>query len=231
MRIILLGPPGAGKGTQANFLCARYRVPKISTGDMLREAVKANTPLGLKAKAVMETGQLLSDDIILALVKERVARADCRNGFLFDGFPRTLTQAEGLRAAGIEVDFVIELKVDAAEIVQRMSGRRVHLPSGRTYHVIHCPPKIPGKDDVTGEDLIQREDDAEQTVLKRLHVYKVQTKPLAHYYAGSQHFDENYKAPVFLQVMGSGDLHQVRERIATAIENAKRSQSKNKKQP
>ncbi|MGH8593338.1 MAG: adenylate kinase, partial [Gammaproteobacteria bacterium] len=175
MKIILLGPPGAGKGTQANFLCERYQIPKISTGDMLRDAVKANTLLGLQAKAVMEAGQLVSDDAILALVKERIARRDCRNGFLFDGFPRTLAQAEGLRTEGVKVDFVIEITVDAEEIVKRMSGRWVHLPSGRTYHVVHYPPKIAGKDDISGEDLVQREDDAEQTVLKRLEVYKKQT--------------------------------------------------------
>lgn len=222
MKIILLGPPGAGKGTQGNFLCERYRIPKISTGDMLRDAVKANTPLGLKAKAVMEAGQLVSDDTILALVKERIACPDCRNGFLFDGFPRTLPQAEGLRAEGIEVDFVIEIKVDAEEIIKRMSGRWVHLPSGRTYHVVHHPPKIAGKDDVTGEDLVQREDDAEQTVLKRLQVYKVQTEPLADYYARSQNLEGAYKTPIFLQVMGTGDLDQINKRIAEAIANAQK---------
>lgn len=189
---------------------------------MLRDAVKAKTPLGLKAKAVMEAGQLVSDDTILALVKERIARADCRNGFLFDGFPRTLAQAEGLRAEGIEVDFVIEIKVDTEEIVKRMSGRWVHLPSGRTYHVVHHPPRVAGKDDITGEDLVQREDDAEQTVLKRLEVYKAQTEPLANYYARSQNLDGTYKTPFFLQVMGTGDLDQVSMRIAEAMANVQR---------
>lgn len=189
---------------------------------MLRDAVEAKTPLGLKAKAVMEAGQLVSDDTILALVKERIARPDCRNGFLFDGFPRTLPQAEGLRTEGIEVDFVIEIKVDAEEIVKRMSGRWVHLPSGRTYHVVHHPPKVAGKDDITGEDLVQREDDAERTVLKRLHVYKVQTEPLADYYARSQNLEGAYNAPIFLQVMGTGDLERVSKRIAEAIANAQK---------
>ncbi|MGH8655430.1 MAG: adenylate kinase [Gammaproteobacteria bacterium] len=222
MKIILLGPPGAGKGTQANFLCERYQIPKISTGDMLRDAVKGNTPLGLQAKAVMEAGQLVSDETMLALVKERVARGDCRNGFLFDGFPRTLPQAEGIRTEGVKVDFVIEIKVDAEEIVKRMSGRWVHLPSGRTYHVVHYPPKITGKDDITGEDLVQREDDAEQTVLKRLEVYKKQTEPLVDYYACLQDPAEDGKAPIFLQVSGADDVDLVSKRITEAIGDAQK---------
>src|SRR5438132_63372 len=178
MKLILLGPPGAGKGTQANFIREKYGIPQISTGDMLRAAVKAGAPLGVAAKQVMDAGKLVSDDIIIALVKERIKQPDTANGFLFDGFPRTIPQADAMKAAGVKLDYVVEIAVDDAEIIERMSGRRVHLPSGRTYHVKFNPPKIPGKDDVTGEDLVQRDDDKEDTVKKRLDVYHAQTEPL-----------------------------------------------------
>ena len=177
MRLILIGPPGAGKGTQAKFICERFGIPQISTGDMLRAAVKAGTPLGLAAKAVMEKGQLVSDDIIIGLVKERLAQPDCANGALFDGFPRTIPQARALIDAGIPIDYVLEISVPDAEIVERMSGRRVHPASGRTYHIKYNPPKVAGKDDVTGEDLVQREDDHEDVVLKRLRSTTTRQKP------------------------------------------------------
>src|SRR3982750_4744693 len=182
MRLILLGPPGAGKGTQATTICQHYGIPQISTGDMLRAAVKAATPLGLAAKKVMDAGNLVSDDIIIGLVKERIAQPDCAAGFLFDGFPRTIVQADALRAAGIKLDYVLEIDVPDSAIVERMSGRRVHVGSGRTYHVSFNPPKVPGVDDVTGEDLVQREDDREATVKKRLQISHRQTEPLVAYY-------------------------------------------------
>lgn len=182
MRIILLGPPGAGKGTQAQTITTDYSIPQISTGDMLRAAIKAGTELGMKAKAVMDAGQLVSDDIILGLVKERIAQDDCKNGFLFDGFPRTIPQAQALVDAGIKIDAVIELQVPDEKIVKRMSGRRVHLASGRTYHIVYNPPKVEGKDDVTGEPLVIRPDDEESTVRSRLEVYHKQTEPLVTFY-------------------------------------------------
>ena len=182
MRVILLGAPGAGKGTQAQFIMEEFGIPQISTGDMLRAAIKNGTELGKKVKAVMDSGSLVSDDIIIALVKERIAEADCVGGFLFDGFPRTIPQAEALRDAGVEIDHVVEIAVEDEEIVQRMGGRRVHPGSGRTYHVVYNPPKVEGKDDVTGEDLIQREDDVEETVRHRLGVYHEQTAPLVDFY-------------------------------------------------
>lgn len=182
MRIILLGPPGAGKGTQAQILTKTFSIPQISTGDMLRAAIKEGTPLGLQAKAVMDQGKLVSDDIILGLVKERITAADCQNGFLFDGFPRTIPQAEALVSADIKIDAVVELKVPDEKIVKRMSGRRVHLASGRTYHIVYNPPKVEGKDDVTGEDLVIRDDDQEATVRSRLQVYHQQTEPLVAFY-------------------------------------------------
>lgn len=182
MRIILLGPPGAGKGTQAQTITKEFAIPQISTGDMLRAAIKEGTELGLKAKAVMDAGKLVSDDIILGLVKERIAKSDCANGFLFDGFPRTIPQAEALVAANIDIDAVVELDLDDEKIVKRMSGRRVHLASGRTYHIVYNPPKVDGKDDVTGEDLVIREDDKEETVRSRLEVYHKQTEPLVAFY-------------------------------------------------
>src|SRR5664279_826263 len=184
MRLILLGAPGAGKGTQAAVICRRFGIPQISTGDMLRAAVKAATPLGLEAKKVMESGSLVSDDIIIGLVKERIAERDCTNGFLFDGFPRTIPQAEAMKAAGVHLDYVLEIDVPDSSIVERMSGRRVHAASGRTYHLRFNPPKVDGRDDVTGEELIQRVDDLEETVKKRLAVYAAQTRPLVEYYQG-----------------------------------------------
>ncbi|MDI1350764.1 adenylate kinase [Aquabacterium sp.] len=183
MRLILLGAPGAGKGTQAAFLCQKFGIPQISTGDMLRAAVKAGTELGLAAKKVMDAGGLVSDDIIIGLVKERITQADCANGFLFDGFPRTIPQAEAMKAAAVKIDVVLEIDVPDSAIIERMSGRRVHVASGRTYHVAFNPPKVAGKDDATGEDLIQREDDKEETVRKRLEVYHQQTRPLVDYYS------------------------------------------------
>ena len=183
MRLILLGPPGAGKGTQATFICQKFGIPQISTGDMLRAAVKAQSPLGVAAKKVMDSGALVSDDIIIGLVKERITEPDCANGFLFDGFPRTIPQADAMKNAGVKLDAVLEIDVPDASIIERMSGRRVHQPSGRTYHVKFNPPKVAGKDDVTGEDLIQRVDDLEETVRKRLEVYQNQTRPLVEYYS------------------------------------------------
>ncbi|NBX88774.1 MAG: adenylate kinase, partial [Betaproteobacteria bacterium] len=183
MRLILLGAPGAGKGTQAAFICQKYSIPQISTGDMLRAAVKAGTPLGLQAKNIMETGGLVSDDLIINLVKERIAQDDCKQGFLFDGFPRTLPQADAMKAAGVKLDFVLELDVPFQAIIERMSGRRSHPASGRTYHVKFNPPQVAGKDDLTGEPLVQREDDKEETVKKRLEVYSQQTRPLVEYYS------------------------------------------------
>lgn len=183
MRLILLGAPGAGKGTQAAFLCQKFGIPQISTGDMLRAAVKAGTELGLAAKKVMDAGGLVSDDIIIGLVKERITQADCANGFLFDGFPRTIPQAEAMKAAAVKIDVVLEIDVPDSAIIERMSGRRVHVASGRTYHVVFNPPKVAGKDDATGEELIQREDDKEETVRKRLEVYHQQTRPLVDYYS------------------------------------------------
>ncbi|NMF97257.1 adenylate kinase [Aromatoleum toluolicum] len=182
MRLILLGPPGAGKGTQANFIKEKFGIPQISTGDMLRAAVKAGTPLGIEAKKVMDAGGLVSDDIIIGLVKDRLQQDDCKTGYMFDGFPRTIPQADAMKEAGVPIDFVLEIDVPDSEIVERMSGRRVHLASGRTYHVKYNPPKVAGKDDVTGEELIQRDDDREETVKKRLEVYHAQTKPLVEYY-------------------------------------------------
>lgn len=182
MRLILLGAPGAGKGTQATFICQKYGIPQISTGDMLRAAVKAGTPLGLEAKKVMDAGGLVSDELIINLVKDRIAQPDCANGFLFDGFPRTIPQADAMKVAGVKLDHVLEIDVPFDAIVERMSGRRSHPASGRTYHVKFNPPKVEGKDDVTGEDLVQREDDKEETVLKRLQVYSDQTRPLVDYY-------------------------------------------------
>lgn len=214
MRIILLGGPGAGKGTQAEFICARYGIPKISTGDMLRAAVQAGTPLGKAAKEVMDSGGLVSDDIILGLVRERVAEADCANGFLFDGFPRTIPQAEGLEASGIAVDKVIEIAVDDEEIVRRMSGRRVHPGSGRTYHVEFNPPRVADRDDETGEPLIQRDDDAEATVRKRLAVYHQQTKPLVDYYTDKAAADDALDCRC---VEGVGSVDDIRDRIFAAL--------------
>lgn len=215
MRIILLGGPGAGKGTQGDFICAHYGIPKISTGDMLRAAVKAGTRLGLEARAVMDSGGLVSDEIILGLVRERVARPDCKNGFLFDGFPRTIVQAEGLAASGIEIDKVVEIAVDDDEIIRRLSGRRVHPASGRTYHVAFNPPRVANKDDVTGEDLVQRDDDREETVRNRLAVYHEQTKPLIDFYTRLAERSANLD---YIRVDGVGAVEEIRDGILRALE-------------
>lgn len=216
MRLILLGGPGAGKGTQAAFITENFSIPQISTGDMLRAAVKAGTPLGREAKVVMDAGGLVSDDLILGLVKERIAESDCVNGFLFDGFPRTIAQAEALKEQGVQIDFVVEIAVDDSEIVRRMSGRRVHLGSGRTYHVEFNPPKNAGKDDLTGEALIQREDDREETVKKRLQVYHEQTEPLISYYRAWQESGDE-AAPKFVRIDGIGDVERIRDDVIAAL--------------
>jgi adenylate kinase len=218
MRLILLGPPGAGKGTQAAFITQAYGIPQISTGDMLRAAVKAGTPLGLAAKKVMDSGSLVSDDIIIGLVKDRLKEPDCANGYLFDGFPRTLPQAEAMRQAGVRIDYVLEIDVPDAGIVERMSGRRVHLASGRTYHVKFNPPKVPGKDDVTGEDLIQREDDKEETVKKRLDIYHAQTRPLVEYY-GDWAKTGDRQAPKYRKVPGVGSVEEIKARALAALKS------------
>ena len=216
MRIILLGAPGAGKGTQASHLREKFNIPQISTGDMLRAAVKAGTPLGLEAKAFMDSGGLVPDAVIIGLVSERIKQADCANGFLFDGFPRTIPQAEAMKNAGVGIDYVVEIDVPDEAIVERMSGRRSHLASGRTYHVKFNPPKLDGKDDVTGEDLVQRDDDLEATVKTRLNVYHSQTKPLVKYYvdwanSGSQ------DAPKHVFVNGIGDMETIKANIFNAL--------------
>ena len=216
MRLILLGGPGAGKGTQAGFITQRYHITQISTGDMLRAAVKAGTPLGLAAKQVMDRGDLVSDDIIIGLVRERIKAPDCANGFLFDGFPRTIPQAEAMKAAGVPIEHVVEIFVEDKVIVERMSGRRVHLPSGRSYHTRYNPPKSDMKDDVTGEALIQREDDKEETVKKRLDVYHRQTEPLVAYYSRWAATGEG-AAPKYHQVDGLGKVDEVRDRIFAAL--------------
>jgi adenylate kinase len=216
MRLILLGGPGAGKGTQAGFVTQRYGIPQISTGDMLRSAVKAGTPLGLAAKQVMDRGELVSDDIIIGLVKERIKAPDCAKGFLFDGFPRTIPQAEAMKAAQVPIEHVVELVVDDSLIIQRMSGRRVHLASGRTYHVLNNPPKVAGKDDVTGEPLIQRDDDQEDTVRKRLAIYHQQTEPLVQYYERWAKSGDR-TAPRHHRIDGLGKVEEVRDRIFQAL--------------
>jgi adenylate kinase len=216
MRIILLGAPGAGKGTQAQYLTEKFNIPQISTGDMLRAAVKAGTPLGIKAKAVMDAGQLVSDDIIIGLVQERITQDDCANGFLFDGFPRTIPQADALKEAGVQIDAVIEIDVDNEEIIKRMSGRRVHPGSGRTYHLLFNAPKVEGKDDVTGEELIQRVDDQEDTVRARLKVYDDQTAPLINYYKGWGETDAA-TAPRYVYIPGVGSVEQIRDNIFSAL--------------
>jgi len=216
MKLILLGAPGAGKGTQAAFLCQKYGIPQISTGDMLRAAIKAGTELGLAAKKVMDAGGLVSDDIIIGLVKDRITQADCANGFLFDGFPRTIPQADAMKAAGVHLDFVLEIDVPDEAIIERMSGRRVHVASGRTYHVKFNPPKVEGKDDATGEDLIQRDDDQETTVRKRLEVYHSQTKPLVSYYSDwAATGDAN--APQYRKISGMGSVDEITARATAAL--------------
>lgn len=217
MRIILLGAPGAGKGTQAQFIMEKFGIPQISTGDMLRAAVKAGTPLGVEAKKVMDAGGLVSDDIIIGLVQERIAREDCAGGFLFDGFPRTIPQAEALAEAGIQIDYVVELDVATDEIVERLSGRRVHPGSGRVYHQKYNPPREAGKDDVTGEPLVQRDDDREETVRKRLDVYQSQTRPLVDFYKG-QAASGGEHAPVYIRIPGVGSVDDIRTRIFEALE-------------
>jgi adenylate kinase len=216
MRLILIGPPGAGKGTQAGFICEAYGIPQISTGDMLRAAVKAGTPLGLAAKNVMDTGTLVSDDIIVALVKERLREADCVPGYLFDGFPRTIPQADAMKDAGVALDYVIEIDVPDAAIVERMSGRRVHVASGRTYHVKFNPPKATGRDDVTGEPLIQRADDREETVKRRLDIYHAQTEPLVAYYARWE-ASGDADAPRYRKVNGLGTVEAIRDACMAAL--------------
>ncbi len=216
MRLILLGAPGAGKGTQAAFICQKYAIPQISTGDMLRAAVKAGTPLGQKAKAVMDSGALVSDDIIIGLVKERIAQPDCANGFLFDGFPRTIVQADAMKDAGVKLDYVLEIDVPFDAIIERMSGRRSHPASGRTYHVKFNPPKVEGKDDETGEPLIQRDDDKEETVKKRLEVYSAQTRPLVDYYAGWAARDPA-NAPKYRSISGTGSVEEITGRALQAL--------------
>ncbi len=216
MRLILLGAPGAGKGTQATFVCQKFGIPQISTGDMLRAAVKAGTPLGLAAKKVMDSGALVSDDIIIGLVKERIAQPDCVNGFLFDGFPRTIPQADAMKAAGVKLDFVLEIDVPDEAIIERMSGRRSHAPSGRTYHVKFNPPKVAGRDDVTGEELVQREDDKEETVRRRLQVYQDQTRPLVAYYSNwAASGDAN--APKYRKIGGTGSVDEIAARALAAL--------------
>ncbi len=213
MRIILLGAPGAGKGTQAQFICEKYNIPQISTGDMLRAAVKAGTALGKQVEEIMQTGGLVSDELIISLVKERISQDDCSNGCLFDGFPRTIPQAEAMIEAGVEIDFVVEIDVADEEIVQRMAGRRFHPASGRTYHTIYNAPKVEGKDDETGEDLIQREDDAEETVRKRLDIYHEQTEPLVGFYKALT----SDNAPKYAHIPGVGTLNDIRDAMFKAI--------------
>ena len=216
MRLILLGAPGAGKGTQASVICKRYGIPQISTGDMLRAAAKAGTPLGLAAKKVMDTGALVSDDIIIGLVQERIKQPDCAAGFLFDGFPRTLAQADAMKVAGVHLDYVLEIDVPASAIVERMSGRRSHLPSGRTYHIRFNPPKVEGRDDVTGEELTQRADDHEDKVLKRLEVYASQTRPLVEYYQRWAASGEP-GAPAYRRISGLGSVEEISARALAAL--------------
>ena len=215
MRLILLGGPGAGKGTQANYIKDKYNIPQISTGDMLRAAVKAGTPLGVEAKKVMDAGGLVSDEIILGLIEERIKEDDCKNGFLFDGFPRTIPQADALKTK-VDVDGVVEIDVDDAEIIKRMSGRRVHPTSGRTYHIVFNPPKVEGKDDETGEDLIQRDDDQEDTVKTRLDIYHEQTEPLINYYSTWANAGEA-SSPKYIKVNGIGKVEEIRDQIFNGI--------------
>jgi adenylate kinase len=220
MRLILLGAPGAGKGTQAQFICEKFAIPQISTGDMLRAAVKAGTELGIAAKKIMDAGGLVSDDIIIGLVKDRLTQADCNKGYLFDGFPRTIPQAQAMKDAGVPIDYVLEIDVPFDAIIDRMSGRRVHPASGRTYHVTFNPPKVEGKDDVTGEALIQRDDDKEETVRKRLQVYNDQTRPLVEYYstwATQSNTVDKVKAPAYRKVSGTGNVDDITASIFAAL--------------
>ena len=216
MKLILLGPPGAGKGTQANFIREKFGIPQISTGDMLRAAVKAGTPLGVAAKKVMDAGQLVSDDVITGLVKERLKQKDCAKGYLFDGFPRTIPQAEAMKAAQVPIDYVLEIDVPDEEIITRMSGRRVHPASGRSYHVKFNPPRVEGRDDATGEPLVQRDDDCEETVRKRLDVYRAQTRPLVDYYR-KWAASGDAKAPKYRKISGTGPVNEIRGRTFAAL--------------
>ena len=216
MKLILLGAPGAGKGTQATFICQKYGIPQISTGDMLRAAVKAGTPLGMEAKKVMDAGGLVSDGLIINLVRERIAQTDCAQGFLFDGFPRTIPQADAMKAAGVRIDYVLEIDVPFEAIIERMSGRRSHSASGRTYHVKYNPPKNAGLDDVTGEPLTQREDDKEATVAKRLEVYSAQTRPLVAYYSEWSKATPE-EAPKYRTISGTGSVEEITERAFRAL--------------
>ena len=221
MRLILLGAPGAGKGTQAGYITAKYGIPQISTGDMLRAAIKSGAPLGLQAKKFMDAGALVPDDVIIGLVRERIKQADAANGFLFDGFPRTIPQADAMKNSGVMLDFVVEIDVDDAEIVKRLSGRRVHPASGRTYHLLFNPPKAAGRDDLTGDELVQREDDQETTVKKRLDVYHSQTKPLVAYYANWAKSGLP-NAPKYVKIAGVGSMESIRERIFAALDKNKK---------
>ncbi len=216
MRLILLGPPGAGKGTQANYIREKYGIPQISTGDMLRAAVKAGTALGLEAKKVMDAGGLVSDEIIIGLVKDRLKQPDCAQGYMFDGFPRTIPQAEAMKEAGVPIDYVLEIDVPDQEIITRMAGRRVHVASGRTYHVSFNPPKVAGQDDVTGEPLIQRDDDREETVRQRLRVYHEQTEALVAYY-GKWAENGQAGAPRYRKIDGLGKVEDIRDRAFAAL--------------
>jgi adenylate kinase len=220
MRLILLGAPGAGKGTQAQFVCEKFAIPQISTGDMLRAAVKAGTELGVAAKKIMDSGGLVSDDIIIGLVKDRLTQPDCSKGYLFDGFPRTIPQAQAMKDAGVPIDYVLEIDVPFDAIIDRMSGRRVHPASGRTYHIKFNPPKVAGKDDVTGDDLIQRDDDKEETVRKRLQVYDDQTRPLIEYYsswANQANASDKVKAPAYRKVSGTGSVDNITTSIFAVL--------------
>ena len=220
MRLILLGAPGAGKGTQAQFICEKFAIPQISTGDMLRAAVKAGTDLGIADKKIMDSGGLVSDDIIIGLVKDRLTQPDCSKGYLFDGFPRTIPQAQAMKDAGVPIDYVLEIDVPFDAIIDRMSGRRVHPASGRTYHIKFNPPKVTGKDDVTGEDLIQRDDDKEETVRKRLQVYDDQTRPLVDYYsswAAQANSADKVKAPAYRKVSGTGKVDDITASIFAVL--------------
>jgi len=216
MKLILLGPPGAGKGTQAAFICQKFGIPQVSTGDMLRGQIKQGTPLGLEAKGFMDAGQLVPDSVIIGMVKERLKDDDCKNGYLFDGFPRTIPQAQAMKDAGVPLDAVLEIAVPDSDIVDRMGGRRVHLSSGRTYHIKYNPPKVAGKDDATGEDLIQREDDREETVKKRLEVYHAQTAPLVNFYS-TWSASGDAKAPKVLKIAGVGSVEEIKNRAFDAL--------------
>ena len=216
MRLILLGAPGAGKGTQAKFICEQFGIPQISTGDMLRAQVKAGTPLGLEAKQHMDSGGLVPDAVIIGMVKQRLQEADCANGYLFDGFPRTIPQAEAMKEAAVAIDFVVEVDVPDGDIIERMAGRRAHLPSGRTYHIQFNPPKVADKDDVTGEDLVQRDDDKEETVKKRLEVYHAQTQPLVGYYEQWAASGEA-GAPKMCKVAGVGSVEDIKNSVFAAL--------------